>query len=108
MFPKSQRVSRAAFASWYTKSRRYHTPIGMVCYVPHHELLVAVVVSKKVAKQAVERNRLRRRMYALLRVLLATHTGVFIFITKPPITTTPRLDIQKHVCEVFGRITKST
>lgn len=43
----------------------------------------AVVVSSKVAKSAVERNRLRRAAYALLQTALPRGTEVVFFLHKP-------------------------
>lgn len=48
-----------------------------------HPIRVAAVISKKVAKKAVERNRLRRALYRAL-ISLVGNGNVVIFIQKTP------------------------
>ena len=55
MYKKGKTVRRAGVSLVFTKNTRGFTR-------------VAVVVSKKVAKSAVERNRIRRRLYEVIRV----------------------------------------
>lgn len=53
---------------------------------------IAVVVSKKVHKSAVGRNRIRRRIYEILRQQVAHFTGVYdvaLIITSSEVLTTP-------------------
>jgi ribonuclease P protein component len=55
-----------------------------------------VVVSKKVAKKAHDRNRLRRRLYALLRELIPSEM-VCIVVAKPAITHLTKSQFQAVV-----------
>ncbi len=53
---------------------------------------IAVVVSKKVHKSAVGRNRIRRRIYEILRQHVPYFTGVYdvaLIITSSEVLTTP-------------------
>lgn len=53
---------------------------------------IAVVVSKKVHKSAVGRNRIRRRIYEILRQQVPYFTGVYdvaLIITSSEVLTTP-------------------
>ena len=53
---------------------------------------IAVVVSKKVHKSAVGRNRIRRRVYEILRQHVPYFTGVYdvaLIITSSEVLTTP-------------------
>lgn len=53
---------------------------------------IAVVVSKKVHKSAVGRNRIRRRIYEILRQHVSHFTGVYdvaLIITSSEVLTTP-------------------
>ena len=53
---------------------------------------IAVVVSKKVHKSAVGRNRIRRRIYEILRQQVPHFTGVYdvaLIITSSEVLTTP-------------------
>jgi ribonuclease P protein component len=72
---------------------------------------VSVVVGKKVAKSAVRRNALRRRVYAQLKNLIETtgYKGVLIIIVKPSYNAVPRKNsitaLTKAVTEVFTKLT---
>lgn len=66
MLPKRQRLTTAAFAQYFQKGRRQHGTYLQLIYVPSPRFYAAVVVGKKVYKTAVDRNRLRRQLYAVL------------------------------------------
>ena len=87
MLAKQQRVSRAEFTAAYAVGRRYHTPLFTLIVVPGPLFKATVVVSKKVAKKAHDRNRLRRRFYAVLADLAAVGTikGTILVQVKPPL-----------------------
>jgi RNase P protein component len=57
--PKEAFTSRAI--------RRVRFSHGSISYIPYMPVGVAVVVSKKIDKRAVARNRIRRRVYSVLR-----------------------------------------
>ena len=67
------------------------------------------MVGKKVAKKAVVRNTIRRRVYAQIRAvcLAAEVTGVFIILIKPAYTELSRkealVDISKHIAQVIKK-----
>jgi len=59
---------------------------------------IAVVVSKKVLKSAVGRNRIRRRVYEQLRLLLPQlppNSDIVCIITSAEVRTMPSHDLQK-------------
>jgi ribonuclease P protein component len=92
MVPRNQRLNRTAFSEVFTRGRRRHSPYLSLVYMASPSFRCAVVVSKKVAKKAHERNRLRRRLYALLRTLHEERAlvGSFIILTKSPIAKLAR------------------
>ncbi len=73
----------------------------------------AVVVSKKVSKSAVVRNRIRRRLFELLQVALATQTephDIVLTVFRPEVASidTDRLAKQLHqVLTRAGLVAKS-
>lgn len=69
MLAKAHRVTRPEFSAAYAVGTRRHTPLLTVIKVPGSTFKATVVVSKKVAKKAHDRNRLRRRLYAVLESL---------------------------------------
>jgi ribonuclease P protein component len=86
MFRKSERLNRTAFTEYFKIGRRFHSDNYTLIYSPVPFRAAAVVVGKKVFKGAVDRNTLRRRVYAALRITLDTRkftTGIYIIITKP-------------------------
>lgn len=86
MLSRKNRLSRTAFNRFFSLGRRIHSKSFLLVYAPHDSFLVSVVVSKKVAPRAVDRNRIRRRIYDIVRhaAIEDTVRGVFIFITKQP------------------------
>ena len=60
---------------------------------------VAVVVSKKTAKTAVMRNRIRRRFYAAIAPLLKNikQGGLMVFYPKKEVATTPFLILKSEI-----------
>lgn len=85
MLPKKERLTRTEFNRFFAMGRRFSTPVAQIVYVPHERLHVSVVVSKKVEKRAVRRNKIRRQIYAIVRNYRAEEAvcGVFVIITRP-------------------------
>lgn len=107
MLNKKQRLSRAQFAAVFKNGRRIHSPALTLVYEPAEEFHGSVVVGKKVAKTAVGRNQLRRRLYAALyRMKIESGLiGTYILLTKPAIKDVSRRDIPALVEEIVGRTT---
>lgn len=72
MLAKKNRLPRAVFDT--PPSARARFAYGTVAFFRHSPAAGAVVVSKKVAKSAVTRNRIKRRTYHALRPHLAALT----------------------------------
>ncbi|MDO8523855.1 MAG: ribonuclease P protein component [bacterium] len=68
MIPKAKRLTRADFGK--RPLRRVVFPFGSIT-VFGDTSKAAVVVSKKICPNAVSRNKLRRRIYAILRPVLS-------------------------------------
>ena len=85
MLKKRERLTRAQFNEYFSSGRRIHSPSLTIIHVPHSQFSGAVVVGKKVHKKAVDRNRLRRRVYNQLYQQKLKHdlVGVYICIVKP-------------------------
>jgi ribonuclease P protein component len=67
---------------------------------------IAVVVSKKVHKSAVGRNRIRRRIYEILRQQVPHFTGVYdvaLIITLSEVLTTPHDELVLVVTNLLVR-----
>lgn len=107
MLKKKERLSRDAFNRFFSVGKRYHVPLFQLIYAPHTSFHTAVVVSKKIEKLAVERNRLRRRVYdCVRRRRVDLGTGVYILIAKQPARRAPYTLIKESVTELIKQTTK--
>ncbi len=88
MLSKKQRLNRTEFSASFQIGRRAHSPHLTVITVPAKFFKCAVVVSKKAAKKAHDRNRIRRRLYALIELYVKEKNwqGVCIVVAKPAIS----------------------
>ncbi|WAS04637.1 ribonuclease P protein component [Gloeomargaritales cyanobacterium VI4D9] len=87
--PRCQRLrGHRVFAAFYQDHRQVRGHYFRLRYRPHPKgtgLEVAVVVSGKVSKKAVQRNRLKRQMRAALRQLLPACTPAWqMVVTAQP------------------------
>jgi ribonuclease P protein component len=99
MLPKKERLSREEFNQFFSLGKRHHSPTLQIVYAPHDTLHVSVVVSKKIAKMAVTRNKIRRQIYDIVRhhrteVQLR---GVFIFFTKAGVAQMPYSALKEEI-----------
>ena len=83
MLPKNKRLTREEFSRVFSVGKRKHNTLFQCITVPADTLKAAVVVSKKVHKLAVKRNRLRRQLYGILDSV--SYSGHIIIIVKPTI-----------------------
>lgn len=76
MLPRQRRVTRRQFPLALKQSRAWHSPLLSLRVAPrpskdgHQSTSFAFVVSHKVAAEAVDRNKLKRRARAIVRELL--------------------------------------
>ncbi len=106
MFKKSERLNRTAFTQYFKIGRRTHTDYFTLVYSPAPVRAVAVVVGKKVYKGAVERNTLRRRVYAAARTCLGS-TGVHVIICKPTAKNLTQPEVAPAVSALLATISKA-
>jgi ribonuclease P protein component len=67
---------------------------------------VAVVVSRKIHKSAVKRNRIRRRIYEIVRPRLSdfkTPAELIITVYKPEVAELPATELQQAVDELLDK-----
>jgi ribonuclease P protein component len=107
MLPKKERLSREEFNRFFSLGKRVHSPAFQVVYVSHEKLHASVVVPKKVAKSAVKRNVIRRRIYDIVRRYRdeAGIRGVYIFLVKPPAVGMPYETLKQEVHSIIKKIT---
>ncbi len=100
--------SRGGVRYVYQKGKTIRTPILSLVYAPntHNRQRFGVVVSKKVLKSAVGRNRIRRRVYEAVRLELPEFTArqdcLFVIFNKS-IATMPFLELRRTIHELLER-----
>jgi ribonuclease P protein component len=93
------------FTTYFKSGRRIQSPVATLIVSPHQQFHGAVVVSKKVHKSAVKRNRLRRRAYAQLYQALNNHqTGVFILVLKPKLIELTRTEQHQALADLIAQV----
>lgn len=105
MLPRTKRLTKAAFTTFFSHGKRLHTPHYTFIYNTHPTFHGAVVVSKKQAKKAVTRNKLRRQMYAILRGLERAYGcgGVWIVLVKQGLPI-PHAEALEEAHSVFKKV----
>ncbi|MSR70608.1 ribonuclease P protein component [Candidatus Kaiserbacteria bacterium] len=83
MLPKHKRLTAAEVREILKSGRSARSSTLSAKYVPSPSARAAVVVSKKVAKTAVLRNKLRRAAYDALGPLLPAQKNIVLFLHKP-------------------------
>lgn len=70
----------------------------------------AVVVSKKVHKSAVVRNRIRRRLFELIRTQQTQLDGIDLVLTvfNDQVATMSASQLQQQVTELLGKLNRAT
>lgn len=103
------KITRGSFGEIYTQGRGAHSPLlGVKTVFPYPKALgaiFAVVVSSKVAKKAVDRNRLKRRIKGLLQELqpqLKTPSASII-LTKPGAPKASTMELREVLVQTLGQ-----
>lgn len=109
MLRKAERLTRAEFTEFFKRGQRSNSPHLQLIYTPYKSLHGSVVVSKKVAKKAHDRNALRRRVYdQVRRELHGKCTGVFILLLRPSFASLSKIEQRESVQKMLARITMSS
>ena len=93
----------------YSKGKAVRSQMLTVKYVPNAHRTYprfSVVVSKKVIKSAVGRNRIRRRLYEYLRLNTENLNGVYdivVICTSSELRTLPFADISAQLTQLFEK-----
>ena len=105
MLPRKKRLTKEAFSTHFSHGKRFHTPRYTVVYAAYPTFHASVVVSKKVAKRAVIRNKLRRQIYAMLVSLnkVYTYGGVWIVLVKQQ-SPIPSEEVYTEIEGVFKKV----
>ena len=104
MLKKKERLSRTEFSRFFSLGKRYNSNIAQLIYTPHPTKHVSAVVSKKIERKAVDRNKLRRRVYNITRN--EVDKGVYIFILKKTASETSYKNLKEEIINLISKTTK--
>jgi ribonuclease P protein component len=101
MLSRSQRLTIPLFQKVIDEGRLFHSPFfsAKMIKVPG-ESRFAIAVSKKLAKNATERNKIRRRVYSALRTLPLRGVHA-ILMPKAPVLTAPYAKVAEETKALF-------
>lgn len=108
MLKKKERLTKKEFDRSFSLGRRAHTSLFTLVSHTSDDFHGAVVVGKKVFKRAVDRNRLRRRLYNILYRLSRANNlkGVYIILTKPTAGKASFAELQSAAEGVLAGLSK--
>ena len=94
--------SRGGVKYTYQKGKTIRTPKFSLVFAPnqHGKQRFAVVISKKVIKSAVGRNRVRRRVYEAIRLNLAESNDYIFIVFSKDLKTMDFTEIEKLVLKL--------
>lgn len=109
MIPRKYRFhSRGGVRYVYQKGKTIRTPVLSLVYTPNelNYQRFGVVISKKILKSAVGRNRIRRRIYEAIRLELADFTvhqdSIFVAFS-PTLLEVPFHELRYMIHELLER-----
>ena len=106
MLPKKNKLNREAFDGVWKEGGRIHSPLFTFIYkksadVGHY----SAVISKKVAKTAVLRNRLRRLIYKTIDFVGGRGKPISgVFILKPEAKTTSLENLSENISKTIKNL----
>ncbi len=105
MLKKALRISKSEFTNYFKIGQRRNSEYFTIVYYPNATFKVAVVVGKKVFKNAVDRNKLRRQVYTVLTEEQKNLTGVYLILVKPTINKKTKSE-KRQILNELGRLIK--
>ncbi len=106
MLKKKERLTRKEFDRSFSVGKRINSPSLQLIYTQSDDFHGSVVVGKKVAKKAVDRNRLRRRIYGNLYTFAQSRNLplTLILITRPSFSALTRKAAAEEVRQLLLKL----
>jgi ribonuclease P protein component len=102
MLPKSKRLTTEAFKEIIEKGRSFHSPFLITrISLSEGSTKFAVSVPKKVSKLAVNRNKIHRRVYSILRHLPIISGFRVVIIMKIGSQNLSFVDLSSEIEKIF-------
>lgn len=104
MLKKHERLTKSTFDTHFQNGKRLHSGLFTLIHDKTPQFHGAVVVPKKILKSAVERNKLRRRIYDVLqRTVAGAQGGVYIIIAKQQAVNASYQTLKEELTKLIGR-----
>ncbi len=99
MLPKKNRLSRKEVSEIKGKSLRLLQGkyFGLAFYPVKSERKFGVILSAKISKKAVERNRIKRLLFLVIEENPFKEEGWFLFLAKKPSTEAKKADFEEEI-----------
>ena len=109
MLKKKERLTKRQFDRFFSSGKRSNSPLLGLTYTSHESFHGAVVVGKKVYKKAVDRNKMRRRLYSLLYNLKEKFNlkVVYIITTKSTAKDSTYSELKDQLIDLVGKLEKT-
>ena len=104
MLKKAERVSQKEFSHYFKAGKRNNSEYLTIITFPNKTFKGSVVVGKKVYKDAVSRNRLRRQVYEMLRGMVFDKNQVVLVLCKPTLTKLTNVIRKEALKAELGRV----
>jgi ribonuclease P protein component len=100
MLSKKERVNKDLFHKILKSGNSIYSSLFSFKYIKNNEYKYSFVVSKKISKKAVERNKLKRYGYEALRSIAKNDcSGIFVFKNKASF-----YKIKEEISYIFSKI----
>lgn len=106
MLSRRERVTTSQFNEAIASRNVVSTPFATLRVLSYEGTRCAIVVSKKVAKSAVNRNRIRRQVAHIIKKL-DIPSGITLIFIKPAYLGADRQAIIQSFTQVFAEIARS-
>ena len=105
MLKKVNRINKTReLQKVYRLGKALHTPSLVIKFLPGEKTKAAFVVSKKVSKRSVERNRIKRALREEVRLSLPhLQSGSYMVIAKMQASGYSSADLRKQIFEAFKK-----
>ena len=103
MLPKEKRLSREDFQEMNGKRRKFDSPLFFLTVTYTSTTKAAMIVAKKVAPKAVQRNALRRTLYRSIEAFLPrfSQTAYVVVKAKPKVAKVSEEEIRGELERVL-------
>lgn len=107
MLPKKHRLSLSSYKHFSKRTKRLFSPEFQITAAQNDSILkVAIVVSKKVAKKAVDRNHIKRLISESLRKNIANikFSGNVAIFVKKNISDLTQTQVEGLILKIFKKL----